>query len=166
MRRIRIALPAMLALLVLSTAAVLAEQPKRMSVNVKETQVRAAPSYLGKVIGPLVYGDQVQVLESQKDWAKVSAPSKKLLGWINVSALTAKRVVLSSGSQTADQEASSGEVALAGKGFNSQIEAENRQDGQLDYATVDRMGQLVVSPEQVLAFLKDGQLASAEGGAK
>ena len=118
MRRLRILF---LALLVLSTAAAWAEQAKSMSVNVKEAQVRATPSYLGKVLGTLVYGDQVQVLETQKDWMRVNAPAKGLSGWLNQSALTAKKVVLSSGSETAGQNASSGEVALAGKGFNSQI---------------------------------------------
>jgi uncharacterized protein YgiM (DUF1202 family) len=163
MRRVRILC---LALLVLSTAASWAEQPKKMSINVKEAQVRATPSYLGKVLGPLAYGDQVQVLETQKGWVKVSAPDKGLSGWVNESALTAKKVVLSSGSGTAGQDASSGEVALAGKGFNSQIEAENRQDTTFDYATVDRMEKIVVAPEAVSAFLQQGDLAAAKEGAK
>jgi len=163
MRRLRILF---LALLVLSTAAAWAEQAKSMSVNVKEAQVRATPSYLGKVLGTLVYGDQVQVLETQKDWMRVNAPAKGLSGWLNQSALTAKKVVLSSGSETAGQNASSGEVALAGKGFNSQIEAENRQDNTFDYVTVDRMEKIVVAPESVSAFLQQGELAAAKGGAK
>jgi uncharacterized protein YgiM (DUF1202 family) len=163
MRRLRIVC---LALLVLSTMALGAEQPKNMSVNVKEAQVRATPNYLGKVLGTLAYGDQVQVVETQKDWMKVNAPVKGLSGWINQSALTAKKVVLSSGSETAGQNASSGEVALAGKGFNSQIEAENRQDNTYDYATVDRMEKIAVAPEAVSAFLQQGELAAAGEGAK
>jgi uncharacterized protein YgiM (DUF1202 family) len=162
MRRVRMLCVALLVL----TAAAWAEQPKKMSVNVKETQVRATPSYLGKVLGTLVYGDRVQVAEIQKGWSKVSSPDKGLSGWISESALTAKKVVLSSGSATAEQDASSGEVALAGKGFNSQIEAENRQDAAFDYATVDRMEKIVVEPEKVAGFLKQGELAAAEGGAK
>jgi SH3-like domain-containing protein len=161
MPRMRLVL---IALLLLSAAAAATGQAKQMSVNVKETQVREAPSYLGKVLGKLAYGDQVQVLESKKDWARIKAPAKKIEGWINMSALTAKKVVLSSGTATADQNASSGEVALAGKGFNSQIEAENRQDATFDYATVDRMSLSVVQAEQVSAFLEQGKLA--QGGSK
>jgi uncharacterized protein YgiM (DUF1202 family) len=163
MRRMRILC---LALLVLSAATIAAEQPKKMSVNVREAQVRATPSYLGKVLGTLAYGDQVQVAEKQKGWVKVSAPAKGLSGWINESALTAKKVVLSSGSGTAGQDASSGEVALAGKGFNSQIEAENRQDNTFDYVTVDRMEKIAVAPEAILAFLQQGDLAAAKEAAK
>lgn len=145
------------------SAAIAAEQPKLMSVNVKETQVRATPSYLGKALGTLAYGDRVQAAESQKGWVKVTVPGKGLTGWVNESALTAKKVVLSSGSETASQQASSGEVALAGKGFNAQIESENRKDASFDYATVDRMERTVVAPEAASAFLKAGGLA---GGAE
>ncbi len=80
MPRMRIAL---IALIALCAAAAAAESAKRMSVNVKETQVRSSPSYLGKVLGTLAYADEVQVLESKKDWARVSAPKKGLEGWIN-----------------------------------------------------------------------------------
>jgi uncharacterized protein YgiM (DUF1202 family) len=151
-----------IALLALSIATTAAEA-KAMSVNVKETKVMSTPSYLGKILGSIVYGDRVQVTESKNGWVKVSLPGKTLSGWINESALTMKKVVLSSGSGTASQQASSGEVALAGKGFNSQIEAENRKDATFDYATVDRMERTVVAPEAVAAFLKAGGLA---GGAE
>jgi SH3-like domain-containing protein len=151
------------AALMLATAAA-AEQPKRMSVNVKETQVRATPSFLGKVLGPLAYGDGVQVAETQKGWVKVKSADKGLSGWVAESALTAKRVVLGTGQGSAEQGASSGEVALAGKGFNSQIEAENKQDASFDYATVDRMEKIAVAPEAVSAFVEEGKLA--QGGAK
>jgi uncharacterized protein YgiM (DUF1202 family) len=152
-----------IAMLVLSAAAVAAEGAKKMSVNVKETQVRATPSYLGKILGTLAYGDQVAAAETQKGWVKVSA--KGLSGWVNESALTAKKVVLKSGQGNAEQGASSGEVALAGKGFNSQIEGENRKDASFDYATVDRMEKIAVEPEKTSAFLAAGSLAD-KGGAK
>jgi uncharacterized protein YgiM (DUF1202 family) len=152
-----------IAMLVLSAATVAAEGPRTMSVNVKETQVRATPSYLGKILGALAYGDQVAVAETQKGWVKVSA--KGLSGWVNESALTAKKVVLKSGKGDAEQGASSGEVALAGKGFNSQIEGENRKDASYDYKTVDRMEKIVAESDEMSAFLDDGDLA-AKGGSK
>ena len=147
-------------LLVVSSAVVQAASPKQMSVVVKVTQVRSSPSYLGKVLGGIAYGQRVDVLEVQKDWARIDVPSKKLSGWTNLSALTEKRIVLSSGSGNVDQSASSGEVALAGNGFNSQIEAEYRQDGKLDYSWVDRMGQINETPEAISAFLSAGGLSA------
>jgi hypothetical protein len=159
MNRSRRRIAALCAVMLALSASIAAEQAKLMSVNVKETQVKATPSYLGKTLGTLAYADRVQVAQSQKGWVKVTVPGKSLSGWINESALTSKKVVLSSGSEAASQQASSGEVALAGKGFNSQIESENRKDDSFDYATVDKMERTVVSSEAASAFLKAGGLA-------
>jgi len=152
----------LVALLALSAAAASAASPKQMSVVVKTTQVRSTPSYLGSVLGTIVYGDRVDVLEVQQGWARVSSASKHLSGWTNLSALTEKKIVLSSGSENVNQSASSGEVALAGKGFNEQIESQYKQDGKLDYTWVDRMGQIAPTQDAVSAFLASGGLN--EGG--
>ncbi len=150
-------------LLCATATAAFAAPAKQMSVNVKETQVRSTPSYLGKVLGVLAYGDRVDVLETQKDWSRISLSAKKLEGWVNNSALTPKKVEIAAGSQAAGQNASTGEVALAGKGFNNQIETQYKADGQLDYTWVDKMGAINPQPETVSAFLSSGAL---KGGAK
>lgn len=151
-------------LLAFSATALQAAPAKQMSVVVKVTQVRSTPSYLGQVLGTLAYGDRVDVLETQKDWARVSLASKQLSGWTNISALTEKKIALSSGSGNVEQSASSGEVALAGKGFNEQIETQYRSDGKIDYTWVDKMALLTESPEDISAFLAAGGLG--EGGSK
>ncbi|MGO8694268.1 MAG: SH3 domain-containing protein [Rectinemataceae bacterium] len=150
------------ALFVLSAAALQAAAPKQMSVVVKVTQVRSNPSYLGTVLGTISYGDRVDVLEIRKDWARIDVSSRKLSGWTNLSALTEKRIVLGSGSGNVEQSASSGEVALAGKGFNEQIETQYRQDGKIDYTWVDKMGQITETPEAVSAFLAAGGLKEGD----
>jgi uncharacterized protein YgiM (DUF1202 family) len=155
---------AFLVLLAYSAAVAFAAPPSQLSVNVKETQVRATPSYLGKVLGLLAYGDKVDVLETQKDWDKVSLASKNLVGWVNHSALTDKKVVIAAGSQAAGQNASSGEVALAGKGFSDQIETQYKQDGKIDYTWVDRMGAMNPPSDDIAAFLSAGGLA--QGGSQ
>jgi uncharacterized protein YgiM (DUF1202 family) len=139
-----------------------AQTPKQMSVTVKETQVRATPSYLGKILAVLAYGDQVDVLGEQAGWARVRLPSGE--GWVHMSALSSKRIVLQSGSQNVGTGASSGEVALAGKGFNQEVEDKYRQDNQLDYTWVERMGAFTVSAQEVLAFLEQGDLNTDIGG--
>lgn len=152
------------ALLFLAGAAAgFAAEQAQMSVKVKETQLRATPSYVGKIVVVLAYGDRVTILEKRKDWARVSFPSKKAEGWVNLSALQDKVIVLKAGSQTVDKSASSGEVALAGKGFNADVEAKYKQDNALDYAWVDRMEAFRVTPQQVAAFFSSGGL-SIEGG--
>ena len=136
-----------------------------MSVKVKETQIRATPTYLGKILAIARYGDRLEVLEKQNGWAKVALPSGKGQGWVNLSALQDKRIVLKAGDAAGTSGASSGEVALAGKGFNKEVEAQYRDEKQLDYSWIDRMETYRVTPEQVLAFLQAGGLP-VEGGAQ
>jgi SH3-like domain-containing protein len=156
-------IPVAVALLLMAGLAY-AQSTKQMSVTVRETQVRATPSYMGKILAVLAYGDRVDVLADQNGWARVREASGE--GWVHLSALTTKQIVLQSGSQDVGTGASSGEVALAGKGFNQEVEAKYKQDNNLDYAWVDRMSGYMVTPEQVLAFLQEGDLNTEMGGAQ
>lgn len=142
-------------LLVLAAAAVCTAE--QMSVVVREAQVRATPTFLGKIVATLAYADRVTVLERQGGWVKVTAPSGAE-GWVHASALTEKRVALQAGGERVAQGASSSEVALAGKGFNKQVEERFKEEEQLDYTWVDRMETFVESPEEIAAFLAEGDL--------
>lgn len=136
-----------------------------MSVQVKEAQLRSTPSFLGSIVGQVSYGDRVQTMQKQGDWVDVKSP-KNLRGWIHQSALTSKQVVLNPGAQT--QSAASGqEVALAGKGFNSDVEAQYRKNNsRIDYTWVNRMETFVVSRDQMISFLDEGKVKPSEGGKK
>ncbi len=154
------------ALLLLGVIVVASAEAKQMSVTVKQTEVRATPGYLGKILGVLVYGDRVTLLDqpanTPKGWVKIVGPDGKLQGWVNLSALTEKEIKLAS-SAGVQQQAASGDVALAGKGFNSDVEAEYQKEENLDYTWVDRMENISVSPQRVAAFMADGGLGG-EGG--
>jgi uncharacterized protein YgiM (DUF1202 family) len=166
MRTVRLCIAACL---LLAAGVVFAADQKKMSVTVKETPVRATASFLGKILGTLKYADRVTILEQpagSKSWVNVRGPDGKLQGWVSLSALQDKTIVLKSGSQNVAQGASTGEVALAGKGFNESVEKEYKAEGNVDYTWVDRMQQIVVSPDQLAAFITQGGLASPEGGAK
>jgi hypothetical protein len=142
--------------------------PQQMSVTVKETQVRATPTYLGKILGTLVYADRVSVLDqpnAPKGWLKVKGPDGKLQGWVNVSSLTEKEIVLKAGSEQVSQKTSTGDVALAGKGFNSDVEAQYKEQEKLDYTWVDTMEKYGATPEQIAAFITTGGLVE-QGGAE
>ena len=137
-----------------------------MSVQVKNGQIRATPSFLGKVVAPLSYGDAVQVLGTKNDWVNVTGP-KGQTGWIHNSALTKKKIEMASGSRDAQTGASSDELALASKGFNSDVEADFKSKHRnVDFTWVNRMEKYKVSPEQMQAFLTEGGLKPAEGGAR
>ena len=130
-----------------------------MSVQVRDGQLRNRASFLGTVVGTVAYGDRVTVNQTQAGWCEVSLAGKT--GWIHESALTPKKVVLASGTADARvQSVGSEEVALAGKGFSKEVEAEYKKQNQdVDYTWVDWMGQQTVSSERLVAFLKQGNLA-------
>ena len=143
----------------LALAASAAWAAQEMSVQVRDGQLRNRASFLGAVTGAVAYGDRVTVNQSQAGWCEVATAAGKT-GWIHESALTPKRVVLSSGTTDARAGASGEEVALAGKGFSKEVEAEYKKQNQdVDYTWVDWMGQQTVSSERLVAFLKQGNLA-------
>ena len=132
---------------------------KEMSVQVRDGQLRNRASFLGTVTGAVAYGDRVTVNQTQAGWCEVATAAGKS-GWIHESALTPKRVVLSSGANDARTGASGQEVALAGKGFSKEVEASYKsQNRDIDYTWVDWMGQQKVSHDQLVQFLKQGDLA-------
>lgn len=132
-----------------------------MSVQIRQGQVRDKPSFLGKILANLNYGSRVQVLQQQGDWSKVVL-SGGGEGWMHGSALTKKKVVMQAGGQDAQVAASGEELALAGKGFNQQVEAEFKErNPSVDFKWVDWMEKSVFSPEDILAFLRAGGVGGA-----
>ncbi len=132
---------------------------KEMSVQVRDGQLRSRASFLGTVTGTVAYGDRVTVNQVQAGWCEV-ATATGATGWIHESALTPKRVELSSGAGDARTGASGEEVALAGKGFSKEVEAEyKKQNKDIDYTWVDWMGKQTVANDRLVQFLKEGGLA-------
>lgn len=135
-----------------------------MSVQIKKCQLRNQPSFLGKIVTELKYGDKVSVEEEKKSWLKVLPESQNSNGWVHTSALTTKEIVLKPNSSDVENAASNDEIALAGKGFNEQVEQKFKQNNKdIDFAWVDRMEEIVVSQEKKQSFLSEGGLVG-EGG--
>ncbi len=153
--------------LLLITVAVIAWAATQMqSVQVRNGQLRERPSFLGKVTAQVAYGDRMTVLSSSGAWTKVRN-SGGVEGWIHTSALTEKKVVLRSGSADVATDASGEELALAGKGFNDEVEAQFReQNPDVDYTWVDRMEKVIVTPAQAGDFLNVGGVQPREGGVR
>ena len=136
------------------------------SVQVKSGVLRSTPSFMGKIVAEVAYGDQVEAIESRNGWTRVTPVGKNESGWIHDSALTHKRIELAAGTHDVQQSASGDEIALAGKGFNEQVERKYRQDNpKLDFSMIDQMERIDVSDDQMRQFLADGQVRP-EGGAK
>ena len=139
-----------------------------LSVQVKESEIRATPSFLGKIVAMVGYGDRVEVMEKSGSWEKISFQGGTILGWMHASALTTKRIVLQAGQTDARIGTTQDELALAGKGFNKQVEEEFMEQNQnLDYTWINRMETFEVTPEMMEAFLAMGDVVvPSEGGAQ
>jgi len=136
-----------------------------MSVQVKDAPVRATPSFVGQVVGAFAYGDQVEVQQTQGAWSKVARAG--VSGWMHTSALSSKKIVLSAGQEQAKVAASGDELALAGKGFNSDVEAQFKAGHKdIDFTWINRMDKIRIPATEMQSFLKDGDVTPKEGGAK
>lgn len=144
-----------------------ANAQETLSVQVKEGELRSTPSFLGKVVARVAYGDRVNVIEDRGAWKKVSLRSGKLQGWMHTSALTTKRIALKAGQTNVGTGATQNELALAGKGFNEQVEASFRKENRnLDYTWINMMETFKVSSDQMHNFLVQGDVTPPSEGGK
>jgi uncharacterized protein YgiM (DUF1202 family) len=135
---------------------------EELSVQVREAELRSSASYLGGIVATLSYGDRVTVLEQGEAWYRVSAGGRK--GWLHQSAVTEKRIVLEAGDEDVETGASKTEVALAGRGFNEEVESRYKSKHDLDYRTIDELeSSYSLSHEELLSFLREGGLETPAG---
>lgn len=136
---------------------------KAMSVQVKQCQLRNKPTFLGKIVTRLDYGDRVEVEKEENSWARVMS-SDKNAGWVHISALSEKQIILNPDSRDIKEAASNDEIALAGKGFNREVEERFRQENRkIDFTWIDSMEKIVVSHGEILEFISRGGLKTRGG---
>jgi SH3-like domain-containing protein len=129
-----------------------------MYVTAKTIEVKSSTSFFADTLGSLAYGAPVSVLQEYGKWAQIkSTEPPGLSGWVAVASLTAKRIIV--GSSTS---ASANEIALAGKGFNQEVENAYRQNGTLNYEAIDDMEAIRIPNRQLFSFLQEGRLARGE----
>lgn len=128
-----------------------------MSVQVREGELRNRASFLGAVVAVLPYGEEVKVQREQGPWRYVEWQDET--GWIHQTALTRERIAWQAGERDLGGAATQDELALAGRGFNAEVEGEfRRQFEDIDFRWVDFMGTLRKSSDALVAFLREGQL--------
>lgn len=151
-------------LITLTGLAVFAVEQKMMSIQVKNGDVRSSPSFLGKIVAQLKYGDRVAVQNVKGSWYFIDRPEGSTDGWMHSSALSVKKIVLNPGASDIEQAASSDEITLAGKGFNQQVENDFKsKNPQVDFTWINKMEKMTVSQNQIQTFIREGQL-SPKGG--
>jgi uncharacterized protein YgiM (DUF1202 family) len=147
-----------LGLLVCGLAAAQVARGGTLYAAAKKVTLKSSTGFFASTRGTLNYGDRVTVLQVNGKWVEVrSALNASLSGWTASTNLSAKQVVSGTGSTASTQE-----VALAGKGFNQEVENAYRSNGNLNYADVDRTETQVVNDSDLLRFLEEGRLAKGD----
>jgi hypothetical protein len=153
--------PALAGALAVLTVLLLAET---VVVKIQTTNLRKEPKFYSQTIASLTAGSPLEKMSSQDGWFKVRT-SAGVVGWIHSSAVETKKFNLLAMDKSMKTQASAGEVALAAKGFNKQVEENYKaKHGEANFAAVDRMLQLKISPSDVEAFLRKGKLGEFGGG--
>jgi uncharacterized protein YgiM (DUF1202 family) len=133
---------------------------KTVYVNTKTLQLKSGTGFFaGKSGSPLVYGDQVTVTQVKGKWVEVRYSGRTTFsGWTNSSNLTTKRIVVSGGTGSASAK----EVAMAGKGFNEEVESAYKKGGNLNYAGVDAIEAITVPENELYNFIAEGHLVPGD----
>ncbi|MDP2099604.1 MAG: SH3 domain-containing protein [Methylobacter sp.] len=130
-----------------------------LNIQVEEGQIRSTPSFFGEIVDKVIYGEAVELVKEQGAWRMVNTPRKP--GWIHQSAVSASKVELVPGSQVS-AGASGKEIALAGKGFNADVEnAYKAKNQQINFAWVDKMEKYTVDTAELQQFIQQGGLRGA-----
>lgn len=128
-----------------------------MTVQVRSAIVRATPNYLGAAVGTLTYGQQVNIVGEEGNWYKIDVPS----GYIPKNDVTSHKVAVNPDQKFSGSGARHDEVALAGKGFNPQVEQQFKRDNPnlaIAFSQVDKIETINVTDAQLKAFQSSGKL--------
>jgi hypothetical protein len=126
-------------------------------ISSKTAELKASASAFASVKGSLKMAEQVKVLQVKGNWAEVqSVTNPALTGWTVDSNLSTRRIVASGSSADAK------EVALAGQGFDQEVENEYKTQGKYNYEDVDKTEAIVVSMDELHKFITEGRLSTGE----
>ena len=149
-------------LLLLTAGALFAiSEGDTVSVSVREGEVRSSPLFLSPIAERVGYGTSMTVQAVNGDWVQVRLDNGRE-GWIHSTSILPPEDMNLSGDTVDSSGASSREIALAGRGFNQQVEAEYQEQQDLDFAPVDRMERYVVPPTDLGTFLDEIDAEIAE----
>lgn len=132
-------------------------------VRIQSTSLRKEPKFYSTSLVTLKAGTVLEKISAQSGWVQVKT-SSGVIGWIHSSAVEARKLKLASVDKKMSMQASADEVALAGKGFNKQVEDSYKaKHKDADFAAVDRMLTITIPVSQVESFVKKGKLGGTGG---
>jgi len=126
-----------------------------MYVAVKTIDLKSSA---GKKVATLSYGDKVTVTQvNGKNLEVKSDADSSLIGWAPSVNFSTKKIVVASASTTSAKE-----VALAGKGFNQDIENSYSTQGQVNFDAVDKIEAITADETALMRFIEEGRLSAGK----
>lgn len=123
-------------------------------VAIRTLDLKSSTGFFANNLGTLNYGDRVTVIQVNGRFVEVrSAANPSLTGWTPTANLSTRQVVSGTGST-----ATASEIAMAGKGFNQEVEASYRAQGNFNYDDVDRVEAIIINQTTLRRFLEEGRL--------
>ena len=119
-----------------------------------DQDLKSGTGFFSSTLGKIFTGDAVKVVEEKGNWIKVETEGKKMAGWVPAASVTTKKVPKKNSRTTASAD----EIALAGRGWNSDVENTFKGDRKKAYEIIDRMESVDLDSEKLLEFIKDGGL--------
>jgi hypothetical protein len=149
--------PPIVALLMLLIAASTSLSAETVTVITKQNAIRTSCKFFAPVKASVNYNDVLDVVSKEGDWFQVSF--RGVQGCIHKSAVQKKSFSLSKLTGSKAKGASGDEVALAGKGFNPQVEAAYKsRNPELNFAAVDRVERYKIPDSEFMQFIQKGNL--------
>ena len=148
-------------LLILIVSLLVAET---LTVKVQSTSLRNSPKFYAPAVQALTAGEKLEKIADQSGWIQVRTAGG-VVGWVHSSAVEVPKFDLMATNKGLKTQASADEVALAGKGFNKQVEESYKaKHKDVSFVWVDKMLQIKIAAAQVEEFLKKGKLGEFGGG--
>ncbi|HXZ34977.1 MAG TPA: SH3 domain-containing protein [Thermodesulfobacteriota bacterium] len=148
----------LLALCLISSVAAAAT----VKVITQEAMIRTDKRFFAPALVRAPFGAALEELGREGDWFRVNYQGKE--GWIHKSAVQEQKFQLSSLAGGQADEASRDEVALAGKGFNPEVEKAFRdKNPKMRYDLVNQVQAYRVEEQKLQAFIRAGNLREPGG---
>jgi hypothetical protein len=133
-----------------------------VKVITQEAMIRKDKRFFAPALVRAPFGAALQESGREGDWFRVSYQGKE--GWIHKSAVQEQKFQLSSLAGGQADEASQDEVALAGKGFNPEVEKAFRdKNPKMRYDLVNQVQAYRVEEQRLQAFIRAGNLREPGG---
>lgn len=148
--------PPIIALFILIAAST-SLSAETVTVITRQNAIRTSCKFFSPVKATVNYNDVLEVVSKDGDWFQVTF--RGVQGCIHKSAVQKKSLSLSKLTGSQAKGASGDEVALAGKGFNPQVEAAYKsRNPELNFGAVDRVESYKISDGELMQFIQKGEL--------